>query len=148
MDTNTIILYALCAIVLVLVVMLIQMHLRLQKFFRGKDAKTLEDTLRSISTDVNKSLEAQSRIREHIGVINTKLSETVRKVETVRYNPFADSGSNQSFSTAFLNDKGDGVVLSSLYSRERVSIYAKPIVGGKSEYELTEEEESVIGKSK
>ncbi len=148
MDTNTIILYALCAIVLVLVVMLIQMHLRLQKFFRGKDAKTLEDTLRSISNDVNKSLEAQSRIREHIGIVNTKLAGTIRNVETLRYNPFADSGSNQSFSTAFLNDKGDGVVISSLYSRERVSIYAKPIVGGKSEYELTEEEESVISKSK
>lgn len=148
MDTNTIILYALCAIVIVLVAMLMQMYFRLQKFFRGKDAKTLEDTLQSLTKDVNKSLEAQSRIREHIGAINTKLSQTIRNVETVRYNPFADSGSNQSFSTAFINDKGDGVVLSGLYSRERVSIYAKPIVGGKSEYELTEEEESVIGKSK
>ncbi len=148
MDTNTIILYALCAIVLILIGMLLQMHLRLQKFFRGKDAKTLEDTLHSLSADVGKSLEAQSRIREHIGAINTKLSLTVRNVETIRYNPFADAGSNQSFSTAFLNDRGDGVVFSSLYSRERVSVYAQPIVGGKSEYELTEEEHNVISKSK
>ena len=39
-----------------------------------------------------------------------------------------------------LNEEGNGVVLSSLYSRERMSIFAKPIKNGKSEYELTEEE--------
>ena len=47
-----------------------------------------------------------------------------------------------------LNEEGDGVVLSSLYSRERMSVFAKPIKGGKSEYELTGEETNAIKKAK
>jgi len=47
-----------------------------------------------------------------------------------------------------LNEENDGVVLSSLYSRERMSIFAKPIKNGKSEYELTEEEQNALSKAK
>ena len=47
-----------------------------------------------------------------------------------------------------LNEEGDGVVLSSLYSRERMSIFAKPIKNGKSEYELTEEEKKLLEKAR
>jgi len=47
-----------------------------------------------------------------------------------------------------LNEDGDGVVFSSLYSRERMSIFAKPIKNGKSEYELTEEEKEALKKAK
>ena len=46
-----------------------------------------------------------------------------------------------------LNEDGDGVVFSSLYSRERTSIYAKPIKNGKSEYELTKEEQEALKKA-
>jgi len=47
-----------------------------------------------------------------------------------------------------VNENGDGVVLSSLYSRERMSIFAKPVKNGKSEYELTTEEKEVLEKAK
>lgn len=47
-----------------------------------------------------------------------------------------------------LNEDGDGVVISSLYSRERMSIFAKPIKNGKSEYELTDEEKKSLAKAK
>ena len=46
-----------------------------------------------------------------------------------------------------LNEEGDGVVLSSLYSRERMSIFAKPIKNNKSEYELSAEEKEVLKKA-
>jgi hypothetical protein len=45
---------------------------------------------------------------------------------------------------AIVDDHGDGVILSSLYSRERVSIFAKPIIKGKPQYDLTEEEQKVL----
>ena len=47
-----------------------------------------------------------------------------------------------------VNEDGDGVVFSSLYSRERMSVFAKPIKNGKSEYELTSEEKNVLDKAK
>ncbi len=69
-------------------------------------------------------------------------------METIRFNPFPDQGSNQSFAVGMLDEDGDGVVFSSLYSRERMSIFAKPIKNGKSEYELTAEEKNVLDKAR
>ena len=71
-------------------------------------------------------------------------------MHTVRFNPFKGTGAggNQSFATALLNENGDGVVLSSLYSRERVSVYAKPVQKFSSEYELSGEEKQAIKSAK
>jgi hypothetical protein len=46
-----------------------------------------------------------------------------------------------------MNDEGNGVIMSSLYARDRMSIFAKPIVNGKSEFELSSEEKDVLDKS-
>jgi hypothetical protein len=62
----------------------------------------------------------------------------------VRFNPFADKGSDQSFAVAFLDEHGDGVVFTGLHSRTDVRVYAKPIVGGASTYPLTNEESEAI----
>jgi hypothetical protein len=76
------------------------------------------------------------------------MKKTIRKVETVRFNPFEDHGSNQSFAIAFVNDEGDGVVMSSLYARDRMSIFAKPVKNNKSEFDLSAEEKEVLAKAK
>ena len=47
-----------------------------------------------------------------------------------------------------LDEEGDGLVISSLYSRERMSIFAKPIKNNKSEYELSMEEKEALSKAK
>ena len=62
----------------------------------------------------------------------------------MRFNPFKDVGGNQSFAIAIVNEDGDGIVLSSLYSRERMSVFAKQIKKGISEVELTEEEKIIV----
>ena len=87
------------------------------------------------------------KTEKEIVEINTKLRKSIRGLETVRFNPFPDQGSNQSFAIGMLNEENDGIVLSSLYSRERMSIFAKPIKNGKSEYELTNEEKEAITKA-
>ena len=83
-------------------------------------------------------------MQKNITTLNEKLRKSIRGLETVRFNPFADQGSNQSFAIGMLNEEGDGVVLSSLYSRERMSVFAKPIKNNKSEYELTAEEKEAL----
>ena len=117
---------------------------RLRKFFVGKKAKDLEDTILILSDDIAKLKKAKENAEKEIAVINEKLKKSVRGLETVRFNPFPDQGSNQSFAIGLLNEEGDGVVISSLYSRERMSIFAKPIKNGKSEYELTTEEKETL----
>lgn len=90
---------------------------------------------------------AREDIQKDIASINAKLKKSVRGVETLRFNPFPDQGSNQSFAIGMLNEEGDGVVLSSLYSRDRMSVFAKPVKNHKSEYELSEEEKEALKKA-
>ena len=120
---------------------------RLKKFFLGKKAENLEDTIVSLDGDIKKLKLAKESAEKELTEINRKLKQSIRGLETVRFNPFPDQGSNQSFAIGMLNEEGDGVVLSSLYSRERMSIFAKPIKKGNSEYELTNEEKEALKKA-
>jgi hypothetical protein len=121
---------------------------RLKRFFLGKKAKDLEDTIVILEDEMKKLIDAKMRIDKELVDVNSKLKKSIRGLETIRFNPFADQGSNQSFSIGFLNEDDDGVVISSLYSRDRMSVFAKPIKNGKSQYELTEEEKEVLTKAK
>jgi hypothetical protein len=121
---------------------------RLKRFFLGKKAKDLEDTLIALENDIALLKKAKENTEKDIAIINAKLKKSIRGLETLRFNPFPDQGSNQSFAVGMLNENGDGVVMSSLYSRERMSIFAKPVKAGKSEYDLTEEEKEVLQKAK
>lgn len=70
---------------------------------------------------------------------------SLHKIGMIRFNPFKDVGGDQSFAIALLNGKNNGIVISSLYTKEGTRVYSKSIAGGKSEkYPLTEEEEQAI----
>ena len=120
---------------------------RLKRFFLGKKAKDLEDTIIILEGNIHKLNEAKENIEKEIKIINTKLKKSIRGLETIRFNPFPDQGSNQSFAIGMLNEYGDGLVMSSLYSRERMSVFAKPIKAGVSEYELSAEEKEALKKA-
>lgn len=72
----------------------------------------------------------------------------IQKIGLVRFNPFADTGANMSFSLALLDGKGDGIVISSLHGRDGTRIYGKSIENGKSEYHLTDEEKQALRESR
>lgn len=76
-----------------------------------------------------------------------ELAGCVRAPRVFRYNAFEDVGSKLSFSTAFLDARGEGAVLTSLYSRTESRTYCKPVNGGTSSFPLTGEEETVIARS-
>ena len=121
---------------------------RLKRFFLGKKAKDLEDTIISLEKNISNLEKAKNNFEKDIAIINTKLRKSIRGVETIRFNPFPDQGSNQSFAIGLLNEENDGVVISSLYSRERMSVFAKPVKNGTSEYELSAEEKESLEKAK
>ena len=62
----------------------------------------------------------------------------------VRFNPFEDTGGNQSFALALLDAHGDGVVVSSLHARTLTRVYGKAVAGGKSEAALSDEESEAL----
>lgn len=93
----------------------------------------------------------EKEITEYLKDIEKRVSRSVQSVETVRFTPFGggSAGGNQSFSTSFVNEAGDGIVVSGLYySRDRVSIFTKPIKGFVSEFDLTDEEKEALERGK
>lgn len=72
----------------------------------------------------------------------------IQKVALERYNPYHDTGGDQSFSVALLDGKGDGVVITSLHSRSGTRVFAKPVKNKQEEkFEFSREEEEVIKKA-
>lgn len=121
---------------------------RLKKFFLGRNAKDLEDVL---AQQIKRQMKSESEIKElfkssrDLWKITLK---SVHKVGMVRFNPFKDTGGDQSFAIALLDSSDSGVVISSLFTREGTRIYSKPIDKGKSKYPLSEEEKQAIERAK
>jgi hypothetical protein len=85
-----------------------------------------------------RSLSATDRRQEEL------IEGAVRHVGLVRYDAFEDVGGRLSFSCAMLDDHGTGVVVTSINGRQDTRVYAKPIVDGRSQYNLSVEEEEAI----
>lgn len=111
---------------------------------RGQNGKSLEDVIRECLMSAKSIEEKNEVISKHAELLDEKISHSLRNAQTIRYKAFDASGSNQSFSIALVNEKGNGVVLTSLHSHERMSTFAKPLENYESTYELTEEERAVI----
>jgi Protein of unknown function (DUF4446) len=67
-----------------------------------------------------------------------------QKVGLVRFNPFEDTGGNQSFALALLDAQGDGFVVSSLHARTGTRVYAKVLTAGRAEAVLSNEETEAL----
>lgn len=105
-------------------------------------------TLQDIVLKHKQTLLNHNKNLKELGKILAELVENnrfnVQKVGLIRFNPFADTGGNISFALALLDGHNNGIVISSLYSREGSRIYAKPIENGQSSHHLTEEEREAI----
>ena len=118
------------------------------------------DAYRALVSD-NKGVSLQQLLNSHLGKVVeigarmeelTKLHESLevrsrgslQHIGMVRFNPFEDTGSDQSFAIALLDDRRDGIVLSSLHGRANTRLFAKPVEGGESKHTLSEEEAQAI----
>ena len=88
--------------------------------------------------------EAVRRLSEEDARLAALLRDAVQRVGMVRYDAFEDMGGHLSFSAAFLDGKGDGVVITSINGRADTRCYAKPVRAGTSAHNLSEEEEQAI----
>lgn len=149
-DLTTILLIVCGVLILALISWLAVLQSKVKKLLIGSGAKNLDDSLNNINSELKEFGLFRTELENYLQTVEKRLRKSVQGVHTLRYNPFEGSGEggNQSFVTAFVNEEGSGVVLSSLYSRDRVSIFSKSVKGFKSEFELTKEEEDAIEKAK
>lgn len=126
-------------------------------YFILRQGNFLKDLFpKSGERDIRKKFEeVLKELREYkvdLDKIKDKLTEIekldlthIQKVKLLRYNPYGDTGGDQSFTLAMLNDKGDGVVITSLHTRSVTRVFAKPVEAGKAlKYEFSGEERKAI----
>ncbi len=142
-------LVALAIVIIILFIWVIWLQNKLGKLLAGK-TKNLDDAMSFITKEIAELKKFQTNTEETFKDHDNRLKKTVSGVGTVRFNPFKGDGSggNQSFATAFLNEEKDGVIISSMYSRDHISIFSKPVKNLISEYELTPEEREAMTKAK
>ena len=151
MQIDTDMLIIIFTIGMVIVVLLgVHTEWKVNRLLRGKNGRTLEEVIVRNAADIEKFKEFRKELETYLESVEKRLDQSVRGIGTVRFNPFKGTGDggNQSFATALLDENENGVVLSTLYTRERVGIYAKPLKSGKSEYELTGEEREAVKQAK
>ncbi len=136
---------------LVLAALVVRMEIRLNKVFRGKNGGDVEDEVRRIDAGLQRFFQFEEEMAKYVASLEKRVSRSAQVIATRRYNPFKGTGEggNNSSSTAILSEKGDGVIITTLYARERMSVFAKQIEKFASPAnELTPEEKGAIDDAK
>ena len=107
----------------------------------GASIKQLLDSHLGKVIEIGTEMEGLKNLYETLEV---RSRGSLQHVGIVRFNPFEDTGSDQSFAIALLDDRRDGVVLSSLHGRGQTRVFAKPVEGGESTHQLSGEEAQAI----
>ncbi len=116
---------------------------------------TADVSKKDLISSLNHLIATSGQNSDDIRALQEKLSTEIvnnkkhlQRLGFRRYNPFTDTGGDQSFSAAFLDDNGDGIMISSLHSRENTRLYAKKVDGGKvTTQALSKEEQEVINEA-
>ena len=146
LDTDILIII-LCAIVIALAALVVRLEIKLRRLLHGKSGSDLESTIVELSGGLRELETFKKKTEEYFKSLEERVRRSSQGIETIRFNAFKGDGTggNQSFATAIVSENGDGVVLSSIYSRDRMSVFAKPLRKFSSEIELTEEEAKALG---
>lgn len=131
---------------LALFVWLIFLQIRLSKVFIGSTGHSLEGVIRELVKQTGDLETFAEQTAKTLHTHDARIKKSIGSPRVLRFDAFhgTGEGGKQSFATALVSEDGDGMVLSSMYARDKMRLYAKPVSKFSSEYELTEEEQSVL----
>lgn len=111
----------------------------------GVSTKSMKSVLEGLLRDTAQSKKDIDELLRYCAKIDRDQGLSIQKVGLVRFNPFKDTGGDQSFILSLLDGKDNGVVISGLYSRSGTRWYAKRVKEGEGiEYELSDEEKKAL----
>jgi len=129
----------------IITVILIQSMKTYRRFTSGISKKDLKSILNRIADDLKKAGGEITHLNQAVDLINSQSKFHLQKIGFLRYNPFRDTGGNQSFCLVLLDDNNDGLVITSLHNRDQTRIYAKSIKNSKgANLQLSKEEQLVV----
>lgn len=121
---------------------------KFQKLTKGANSLRLDAILENITKRANASEQAIAQIGQEQKKGQKQNLQNFQKYALIRFNPFEDTGGDQSFVCALLNGKDNGIVISSLHTRGGTRVYAKPVSAGKAaSHQFTKEEKEVVEKA-
>ena len=119
-----------------------------RSLMKGAGPSSLSLSLGDLVANQSERLESArgdlEKLKGAVSALEAPVARSVQHVGLVRYNPFGDTGGDQSFAVALLDGSGNGVVMSSLHGRTATRFYAKPVKGGAPQASLSEEETQAI----
>lgn len=150
-DTVGLLVVVALAAVAVLVIVVTVLALRLRSlrtaYASALDPARREDLFQSVQRQAGdlESLRGDlATVHANTEHLRGLLRDAVSRVGVVRYDAFADMGGALSFSAALLDEHGHGIVVSAINGRSETRCYAKPVVAGTSDYNLSEEEVAAL----
>ncbi|HEY7847632.1 MAG TPA: DUF4446 family protein [Candidatus Limnocylindria bacterium] len=150
-DNLTAVLVVMAVAMVALLVLVIVQSIRVgravdgyRQLVRDGAGGSLDEVLQAHVTRVEEVRGRQAEIDAAQADLQHQTQTSIQHIGLVRFNPFEDTGSDQSFALALLDDRRDGVVISSLHGRTNTRLFAKPVEGGSSSHTLSDEEAQAI----
>jgi hypothetical protein len=144
-------LLGLIALAGLLLVYCICLSRRLKKLVRKRSARLVGDNVEDIVSAISDQFSALTDLQGQVEDLRSRVADQaevlagcIRRVGVVRFNAYDDVGGEQSFSLVLLDDKKNGLAVSSLYGRQDSRLYAKRITNGEAERPLSEEERGAL----
>ncbi len=138
----------LLAIVMLQSLQLSGLKRRINQLTGGADGGDLEAVLGQHLEKVHQVGRDLDELTGRTTILESSARHHFSRQGLIRFNPFPDTGGNQSFVLALLDESDDGFVISSLHSRTGTRIYAKAVVGGKADTTLSTEEQEAIDEAR
>ena len=142
---------AFCILLLILLIVsfvkIDKQRKRLDVFFKGKDAKSLEDTLILRLNQLDEIAEQNKENKTGIYSLNKQIKSAFQKYSMVKYDAFEENGGKLSTILVMLDEKNNGYILNFVHGNSGSYTYTKEIIDGNSIVQLGSEEEEALNKA-
>ena len=128
----------------ILLIQVGQLRRRLHALTRNADGASLEEALAAHMSVLDVAMHRMDAFEQAVAILQASIPACLQRVNVERFDAFEDVGGEQSFAVALLDGRGDGVVLSSIYTRQDVRMYAKSVSGGRASHTLSKEERRAL----
>jgi hypothetical protein len=146
---------ALTVVVALLVVWQGSTNFRLNRLLRqyrqlatGVEGQPLDELLQKILDRGVVESQTLTRLESDLTQLGEEVQSHIQNVGLVRYNAFDDTGGDQSYALALLDDHGNGAIVNGLFHRTECRVYVKPVQDWKSIYSMSDEESEAIRKAR
>lgn len=116
---------------------------------KGVYDRSLQAILDSLLKDIDFAKKDIAFLKSACDKIEHEGTFHIQKIGLHRFNPFKDTGGDQSFILALVDGNDTGVIISGLYSRSGTRWYAKRVEHGKAiDHQLSDEEMVTLKEAK